>query len=304
MKKNYYFRLVISLTSVFIVTISGLLIYGKLAINNDKYVSVYANDNKEINIKDNTIYLSTNVLDSSLTSISKYLKTEVPIKDMYDNIVTNAIKNDKNIKMEKNKENSLKELTTSIDKEKAEVLFEDYINVDDNININILFENDTENIEIDSIDYKINKEEILRARVVKTALEQVGKTGETYWEWYGFNHRVEWCAVFVSWVANQHGLIEADEAPKFVWVKIGVDFYKNKNQFKYRKEYTPKGGDVIFFDWNNNGVIDHVGIVEKVKDGYVYTVEGNVHYLDVENRKYKTTSSYIYGYGIPNYENL
>lgn len=304
MKKNYYFRLAISLTSVFIVTIVGLLIYGKFGIINDKYVSIYATDKNNIDVKDNTIYLSSNLLDNSLTSISKYLKTEVPLKDMYDNIVTNAISNDKNIEMKDSKESNLKELTTSIDKETAELLFDDYINIDDEINVNVSFENDTDNIEVDSINYKINKEEILRDRVVKTALAEVGKTGETYWEWYGFNHRVEWCAVFVSWVANQHGLIDAGEAPKFVWVKIGVDFYKNKNQFKYRKEYTPKGGDVIFFDWNNNGVIDHVGLVEKVKDGYVYTVEGNVHYLDVENKKYKATSSYIYGYGIPNYENL
>ena len=52
MKKNYYFRLAISLTSVFIVTIAGLLIYGKLGIINDKYVSIYANDKNNIDVKD------------------------------------------------------------------------------------------------------------------------------------------------------------------------------------------------------------------------------------------------------------
>lgn len=39
---------------------------------------------------------------------------------------------------------------------------------------------------------------------------------------------------------------------------------------------------IIFFDWNNkggsgpqDGEADHVGIVECVRDGAVYTIEGN-----------------------------
>ena len=39
--------------------------------------------------------------------------------------------------------------------------------------------------------------------------------------------------------------------------------------------YTPREGDIIFFDWDSDGLANHVGIVEKVKDGKVHTIEGN-----------------------------
>ena len=42
--------------------------------------------------------------------------------------------------------------------------------------------------------------------IVTVALSQVGNVGgEPYWSWYGFNSRVEWCACFVSWCANECG---------------------------------------------------------------------------------------------------
>ena len=83
--------------------------------------------------------------------------------------------------------------------------------------------------------------------------------------------------------------------------KKGVDWYRERGLLKFPKEYTPKVADIIFFDWNNNGVIDHVGFVEKVENGYVYTIEGNVEYTWVKNKKYKLNSSYIYAYGTPKY---
>ena len=45
--------------------------------------------------------------------------------------------------------------------------------------------------------------------IVTVALSQVGNVGgQPYWSWYGFNSRVEWCACFVSWCANECGYIE------------------------------------------------------------------------------------------------
>ena len=45
--------------------------------------------------------------------------------------------------------------------------------------------------------------------IVKVALEQVGNVGgQPFWSWYGFGSRVEWCACFVSWCANQCGYNE------------------------------------------------------------------------------------------------
>lgn len=39
--------------------------------------------------------------------------------------------------------------------------------------------------------------------------------------------------------------------------------------------YVPASGDIIFFDWGVNGDVGHVGIVEYVQNGRVYTIEGN-----------------------------
>ena len=136
--------------------------------------------------------------------------------------------------------------------------------------------------------------------VVDIALSQVGNVGgKPYWQWYGFNSRVEWCAIFVSWVFNQAGYLNT-AVPKFSTCHTqGVPWFKSMGLWK-EKGYIPKAGDVIFFDWEQDGHTDHVGIVEKSDEKNVYTVEGNSR-DEVKQKKYSVNSKYIYGYGIPNY---
>ena len=56
--------------------------------------------------------------------------------------------------------------------------------------------------------------------IVSVALSQIGNIGgEPYWSWYGFSGRVEWCACFVSWCANECGYIENGIIPKFAVFK-------------------------------------------------------------------------------------
>lgn len=57
-------------------------------------------------------------------------------------------------------------------------------------------------------------------------------------------------------------------------VSDGVDWFHARGQFR-DASYVPAAGDIIFFDWENDGTIDHVGIVESVTNGVVNTVEGN-----------------------------
>ncbi len=64
--------------------------------------------------------------------------------------------------------------------------------------------------------------------------------------------------------------------------------------------YVPAAGDIIFFDWENDGTIDHVGIVESVTDGVVNTIEGNSG-DKVARKSYNMGSDAIYGYGVPCY---
>lgn len=137
--------------------------------------------------------------------------------------------------------------------------------------------------------------------IVSVALSQVGNVGgEPYWSWYGFDSRVEWCACFVSWCANECGYIEAGIVPKFAGcASQGVPWFKERGQWQ-DGGYTPSPGDIIFFDWEGDGSSDHVGIVERVEGDRVYTIEGNSGDA-CKQRDYALGSSVIYGYGIPAY---
>lgn len=77
--------------------------------------------------------------------------------------------------------------------------------------------------------------------IVKVALEQVGNVGgQPYWSWYGFQSRVEWCACFVSWCANECGYIESGIIPKFAGCEAeGVAWFRTCGLWKERG-YSPK----------------------------------------------------------------
>ena len=143
--------------------------------------------------------------------------------------------------------------------------------------------------------------------IVTVALSQVGNVGgQPYWSWYGFDGRVEWCACFVSWCANECGYIDAGVIPKFAGCVWGVEWFRDRGLWQ-DNSYEPRPGDIIFFDWDNkgssgpqDGESDHVGIVEKVENGTVYTVEGNSGDSCRENH-YAIGYYEILGYGMPQY---
>ena len=133
--------------------------------------------------------------------------------------------------------------------------------------------------------------------IVQVALSQEGNVGgQPYWSWYGFNSRVEWCACFVSWCAEQCGYIDAGIIPKFSLCSDGVNWFASRGQFQ-GGSYVPVSGDIIFFDWQGNGDVDHVGIVESVVNGRVNTIEGNSGDM-CRRRSYSIGYNGIYGYGL------
>ena len=69
-------------------------------------------------------------------------------------------------------------------------------------------------------------------------------------------------------------IIQSGVIPKFSLCSDGVKWFESKGRFR-DGSYTPVAGDIIFFDWGDNGTIDHVGIVESVSGGTVNTIEGN-----------------------------
>ena len=136
--------------------------------------------------------------------------------------------------------------------------------------------------------------------IVAVALSQIGNVGgQPYWSWYGFGSRVEWCACFVSWCANECGYIDTGVIPKFAGCVNGSNWFKERGQWT-DNAIEPTPGMIIFFDWEGDGETDHVGIVEKCENGIVYTVEGNSG-DSCRQRQYAVGSSLIYGYGIPAY---
>ena len=140
--------------------------------------------------------------------------------------------------------------------------------------------------------------------IVTVALSQVGNIGgEPYWSWYGFESHVEWCACFVSWCAAQCGYIDTGVCPKFSGCGNGVQWFQDRGQW-LDGSTEPVAGMIIFFDWDNqggssprDGEADHVGIVQKVENGIIYTVEGNSGNLCRVNR-YSVGQYEIMGYGV------
>lgn len=136
-------------------------------------------------------------------------------------------------------------------------------------------------------------------QIVSVAMGQIGNSGgQKFWSWYGFDSRVEWCACFVSWCADQSGLIASGNVPKFSLCRDGVSWFQGKNKWQSGGT-TPTAGMIIFFDWDHDGTSDHVGIVEKYEGGRVYTIEGNSS-DQVRQRNYAVDYSSIMGYGVIN----
>ena len=140
--------------------------------------------------------------------------------------------------------------------------------------------------------------------IVEVALTQIGNEGgQPYWNWYGFDSRVEWCACFVSWCANECGYIDAGVIPKYAGCVNGVQWFKDRGQW-LDGSAEPAPGMIIFFDWadesGQDGLSDHTGIVQKVENGKVYTVEGNSGDSCRVN-EYSIGYYEILGYGAPAY---
>lgn len=145
-------------------------------------------------------------------------------------------------------------------------------------------------------------------QIVAVAEAQIGNIGgQPYWSWYGYDSRVAWCAIFVSWCANECGYIDDGIIPKFAWCDYGVYWFKERHQWVDGNE-TPVPGMIIFFDWDSpngesgpqDGSSDHVGIVEKVENGIVYTIEGN-RSDSCKRCTYSVGHYQILGYGVPAY---
>ena len=101
------------------------------------------------------------------------------------------------------------------------------------------------------------------------------KDNETKYGAFTKANFLPWCGSFVNWCANEVGL----KIPNCVSTKVGAEAFMKKNQWeKASDEAIPLPGDIVFFDFPNDGVdrISHIGIVVKDNgDGTVTCIEGN-----------------------------
>lgn len=158
-------------------------------------------------------------------------------------------------------------------------------------------------------------ENTLRDSVVCAAENEIGYTGSSsyskYGDWYGYQG--SWCTTFVFWCFNEAGndngvKLFGNIIPNGGNCNSMISWFSNKDRYYKRSSgYTPKAGDLVFFDWSGNGSSQHVGIVTGTSGSTVYTVEGNCS-GKVKSRTYTSNGSKPYnnisaimGYGVPNY---
>jgi hypothetical protein len=118
-----------------------------------------------------------------------------------------------------------------------------------------------------------------RLDFIKVAEGELGviegpKDNETKYGAFTKANFLPWCGSFVNWCANEVGL----KIPNCVSTVAGATAFMKKNQWEKAEEAIPLPGDVVFFDFPNDGVdrISHVGIVVKDNgDGTVTCIEGN-----------------------------
>lgn len=117
------------------------------------------------------------------------------------------------------------------------------------------------------------------ARLVEVALAEVGtiegpKDNETKYGKFTKSNFQPWCGSFVMWCADQAGV----KVPNTVYTPAGAQAFIKAGAWQMAEVATPEIGDIVYFDFPNDGVdrISHVGIVVGVNaDGTVDTVEGN-----------------------------
>lgn len=132
--------------------------------------------------------------------------------------------------------------------------------------------------------------------IIDVAAKEVGyKEGAgnrtKFGEYTGTNGSA-WCHSFVSWCAKEAG-VGTDVVPKTASTDTGMDWFKKKNRFKLKGNYTPRRNDLVYFKTGRS----HVGIVEKVSGNTLHTIEGNSSDA-VKRRTYPLTEKTITGYGI------
>ena len=114
----------------------------------------------------------------------------------------------------------------------------------------------------------------------------------------------DWCDIFVTTVFQREGL--SGLIGRECGVERHIQIFKRLGIWNEDGTTTPKAGDIITFNWDqntqqNNGFADHIGIVESVSNGIIHTIEGNSNNQVLRNT-YRIGHGNIRGFATPRYQ--
>lgn len=115
---------------------------------------------------------------------------------------------------------------------------------------------------------------------------------------YGLDH-ASWCNEFQWWSFQR-----ADEniIGKFAYVPYQMDWFRDRDAWQAKTFWGAHRGDLVFWDWEHNGVPNHIEIIEGfTSSGNIVTIGGNTG--SASNGVYRQTRSltFLLGTGRPAY---
>ena len=121
---------------------------------------------------------------------------------------------------------------------------------------------------------------------------------------YAVKNSDDWCDIFVTTVFQREGL--SGLIGRECGVERHIQIFKRLGIWNEDGSSTPKAGDIITFNWDqnsqpNNGFADHIGIVESVSNGFIHTIEGNSN-DQVRRKTYRIGHGNIRGFASPRYQ--
>jgi hypothetical protein len=120
----------------------------------------------------------------------------------------------------------------------------------------------------------------IRLRALATAVSQIGvkespagSNNVLYSRWYGIAGS-PWCAAFVTWCFEQHDSVAFVQGERYAYCPYVVADAR-AGRYGLSVVTTPIAGDLALYDWNKDGIADHIGIVEAGNASSFHAVEGN-----------------------------
>ena len=121
---------------------------------------------------------------------------------------------------------------------------------------------------------------------------------------YAVKNSDDWCDIVTTVIFQREGL--SDLIGRECGVERHIHIFKRLGIWNEDGNSTPKAGDIITFNWDqnsqqNDGWADHIGIVEKVENGIIHTIEGNSN-NEVKRNTYRIGHGNIRGFATPRYK--